>query len=366
MKEQTIGFYNGRYYTDYLPEVDELRRTGRLGDAERLILDLLNVGEEKEAIRRDGVSPELYYRLAVIYRKQNRTDDEIALLKRFVAHRPRPVQRTHQLLERLQKLMGTEVAASTQSAEVIPGLQTIDRATVTANPERVVIAGYVDVETTGLSPYYDEIIELALVLFAFDVATGEVLGVVDFYVGLREPGRPISEGAYRVHRISKEMVRGHQLDHQRASGLIDQAAFLVAHNASFDRGFLERLFPQVQAKTWFCSMNGINWARHGHQSKALQRLVAEHGIPVTHAHRSEADVMAALRLLSYRTGRGTYLSEMIGGWRPGAQPPGPIQAGPTWREVLTTPTESSATRSESKLGCLVTILGIVVALALIV
>ncbi|HLN62732.1 MAG TPA: hypothetical protein VK464_14400 [Symbiobacteriaceae bacterium] len=170
------------------------------------MLDLLVVGEEKEAVNRDGISPELYYRLAVIYRKQNRTTDEIALLKRFAAHHPRPVQRTDQLIARLQILTGSQVAASIQPIPSSSGLQALDQEVVATTPDRVVVAGYVDVETTGLSPYYDEIIELALVLSAFDITTGDVLGVVDSYVGLREPSCPISEGAWAEHGCKSARV----------------------------------------------------------------------------------------------------------------------------------------------------------------
>src|SRR4051812_230529 len=47
--------------------------------------------------------------------------------------------------------------------------------------EETAVAVFIDVETTGLSPRFDEVIEFAADLFAFNRQTGEVLGVIDSY-----------------------------------------------------------------------------------------------------------------------------------------------------------------------------------------
>ena len=51
------------------------------------------------------------------------------------------------------------------------------------------IAGFIDVETTGLSPHYHEIVEFAICLFKFERENGEVKRIVEEYAGLREPRR---------------------------------------------------------------------------------------------------------------------------------------------------------------------------------
>ncbi len=169
---------------------------------------------------------------------------------------------------------------------------------VTAS-KNVGIAGFVDVETTGLSPWSDEVIEFALVLFAFDRRTGQILGVVDDYVGLREPSIPIHPRASEVNGITLEMVRGERLDTRLIQRMLHTAEFLVAHNATFDKGFVERLFPEAcRGKPWLCSMRGVNWYNAGCSSYGLQNLLRHHGIIPTEAHRGEADVHAALVLLS--------------------------------------------------------------------
>lgn len=174
------------------------------------------------------------------------------------------------------------------------------------------IAGYIDVETTGLDPAREEVIELALVLFAYDPATGQICGIIDEYVGLREPGVPISPDAAAVHGLTEEMVRGKRLDVERVRGMAARAELLVAHNAQFDRSFIERLVPEVSTKTWLCSMSGIGWRRKGFVSRRLQDLLKVHGISVARAHRAEDDVRAAVRLLTCGGAEGvSYFQELL-------------------------------------------------------
>lgn len=181
------------------------------------------------------------------------------------------------------------------------------------------IAGFLDVETTGLSSYSDEIIEFALALFKYNRFTGEITEVFDRYVGLREPGRNIPAQATRVHGLTIEDVRGKRLDAERIEQMLDQAEFLVAHNASFDRGFVTRLFPKAQSKQWLCSMRGVKWRYQGFSSAALQHLLHCHGIKPAQAHRAGADVQCAIELMSRRNSDGTtYFLELLQGLSPGS------------------------------------------------
>jgi len=159
------------------------------------------------------------------------------------------------------------------------------------------IAGFLDVETTGLSHTYDEVIELAICLFEFDRETGEVTGIVDGYVGLREPAVPIPQQATRVHGLTHDDVTGKKLDNEIIEAMIHRAEFLIAHNAPFDRGFMTRLFHVCNQKQWLCSMRGINWKAKGFTSMALQNLLQAHHIQIERAHRAQHDVQAAIKLL---------------------------------------------------------------------
>ncbi|MBO8169451.1 MAG: DNA polymerase III subunit epsilon [Thermoanaerobacteraceae bacterium] len=179
-------------------------------------------------------------------------------------------------------------------------------------PLNVQLAGFIDVETTGLSKYRDEIVEFCMVLFSFRPDTGELLEIVEEYTGLREPGIPIHPAAARVHGLYMENVRGCKLDEARIEHLIQLADILIAHNASFDRSFVERMFPAAAAKPWYCSMRGIDWYAEGFSSRGLQNLLKAHGIEVGRAHRAEDDVKAAIKLLCQRGRNGeTYLCKML-------------------------------------------------------
>ncbi len=174
------------------------------------------------------------------------------------------------------------------------------------------VAGFLDVETTGLSPYEHEVVEFALALFTYNRLSGEIVAVVDVYTGLREPDRPIPAAATRVHGLTIDDVRGHRLDEERIERMLAQAEFLIAHNAAFDRGFVTRLFPESQAKQWLCSMRGVKWRYRGFSSAALQNLLHWHDIKPTQAHRAGDDVQCALQLLSRKDSTGnTYFWELL-------------------------------------------------------
>lgn len=168
------------------------------------------------------------------------------------------------------------------------------------------IAGFIDVETTGLNPEKDEIIEFSIVLFAFDQQTGEIKGIVDEYTGLCDPGISISKAASEIHGITKKDVKGKELNTHKIDSMIRQTDFLISHNAEFDGKFVRKLFPIAYAKAWLCSMSGIDWKGKGFHSKALQKLLKNHNIAVDEAHRAEADVKACLTLLSQKDSEGQY------------------------------------------------------------
>jgi DNA polymerase-3 subunit epsilon len=173
-------------------------------------------------------------------------------------------------------------------------------------------AAVVDVETTGLNPYRDEIVELAITLFRYDRATGRVLEIVSEYTGLRQPSLPMRRAASAVHGITRRMVRGLKLDYRRIRAILREAEFVVAHNAAFDRSFVERSMPSSRCMTWLCSLRGIDWQARGFTSRCLEDLAAAHEIVAARAHRANGDAATLLALLSHRPRRRKpYLYELL-------------------------------------------------------
>ncbi len=108
----------------------------------------------------------------------------------------------------------------------------------------------VDVETTGgLKKDSDKIIDIGLVLAEFDRVSGQVLRVLERYSGFEDPGRPIPEEITRLTGIRDEDVLEQTFDDARVEALIARADLVVAHNAPFDRGFLELRFPSMTGST---------------------------------------------------------------------------------------------------------------------
>jgi DNA polymerase-3 subunit epsilon len=183
---------------------------------------------------------------------------------------------------------------------------------VVKQPPSLGVAVVLDVETTGLSPHNDEILEMALILFRYDRSTGRVVEIVGTYSGLREPLCRIPRVASRVHGITRQAVRGKRLDYRKIRRMAAEADFVVAHNANFDRQFVERLMPSFSRRTWMCSLYGIDWLKRGFPDRSLVGLARAHGIRNTNPHRALGDAKALLALLSSKSrGRRSRLFQLL-------------------------------------------------------
>jgi DNA polymerase-3 subunit epsilon len=169
-----------------------------------------------------------------------------------------------------------------------------------------------DTETTGLDQSRDKIIELAMLRVAVDTSTGLPCGDVAVYDGLEDPGMPISKEIEAITGIADAMVRGQRLDEARIAGLLDGVSLVIAHNAAFDRPFVEARLPQFQALPWACSFADIDWKQEGQGSAKLEYLAMAQG-RFYDAHRAEVDCHALLAVLGARlpVSEQTGLSRML-------------------------------------------------------
>ena len=154
----------------------------------------------------------------------------------------------------------------------------------------------VDVETTGLDPDQDEIIELAMVPFRYAL-DGTVVEVLEPFDCLREPTKPISPEITALTGITDAMVSGKSIDPSEVSAFAAPAAVVIAHNAAFDRRFLERFSPVFSTKAWACSMSEIDWAGEGFEGTKLSYLAMAHGF-FYDRHRAANDCLAAIEILA--------------------------------------------------------------------
>lgn len=171
---------------------------------------------------------------------------------------------------------------------------------VSATPPRGAVkrALLVDVETTGLSFGSDSIIELGMILFTYDASDGRVIQVLAAESWLQDPGRPIPTHIAKLTGISDEDVRGQQIDEQRVRELATDVGLIIAHNAAFDRPFVDRHLPFLAEVYWGCSMNDVPWHTMNMPSLKLEFLLYTHASTFldTH-HRALDDCRATLHLL---------------------------------------------------------------------
>ena len=125
-----------------------------------------------------------------------------------------------------------------------------------------------DTETTGMDPAADKLIELGLLAFEYSRESCQIGRVLGSYSGLEDPGRPIPPESTAIHHITDEMVRGLRLDEPAIERLLGGAGVVIAHNAGFDRPFVEARLPVFRGLPWACSLREVPWDAAGIGSAA--------------------------------------------------------------------------------------------------
>lgn len=181
-----------------------------------------------------------------------------------------------------------------------------------AHADRVRIGAVIDVETTGLNKKSDVVIEIGVRQFLFNKITGELLKAGDSYSAFQDPGRPLSDEIKRLTGLNDEMLKGHTIDWNKVDRLLAESNIIIAHNASFDRPFIERNSTVSPTKSWGCSVKQVDWTSKGYPSQKLEILSIFHGYFVD-AHRALHDADALLHLLSHADAqsRKPYLDELL-------------------------------------------------------
>jgi len=157
----------------------------------------------------------------------------------------------------------------------------------------------VDVETTGLDPDRDAVIQFCGIPFTYDPATGRVFDIGPPLTGYDDPGRPIPPLITRLTGITDADVAGQRLDEAAIIALLEPAVLVIAHNAGFDRPFLDARLPAAfRNKHWACSVEGIPWDRYGFHSRRLEYLLYQRHQLFFNAHSAETDCQAVLHTLA--------------------------------------------------------------------
>jgi len=170
----------------------------------------------------------------------------------------------------------------------------------------------VDVETTGLDPENDAIIELALMQVVVESEGDNLVHRIVSWTRpeewLQDPGRPIPERISFLTGIDDSAVAGQRIDDDRVMEVLSNADLIIAHNARFDRAFIEQRYIELGPRPWACSMSEIDWLTLEMDGTNLGSLLMQSGRFYS-AHHAANDVWSLFKLLTSTPARFQLLDQ---------------------------------------------------------
>lgn len=178
--------------------------------------------------------------------------------------------------------------------------------------EEVIKIAFIDVETTGLDYKKEEIIELGLIVLAVGKTSAKIYEVLYKKSHLQEPSKELSEKIQKITNIKMSDLVGKKIDVEEINQQLLDVSVVVAHNAGFDRPFVEKIIPIAKLKIWSCTYSQIPWDNYGFPEKSLKNLCFYHGF-YFEAHRAVSDCEATIALATMTAPDSTenYLSKLL-------------------------------------------------------
>ena len=153
-----------------------------------------------------------------------------------------------------------------------------------------------DVETTGLDPIENRIVEIAL-------ATVENGTIVESWTTRFNPEGPV--GKTEIHGITDNDVKNAPLFREKSQEILDriQNIAVVAHNSRFDLAFLRAEFDRMgQKMPWvagICTLTISNYYQPHISRRRLSDCCEDIGISIENAHSAMGDAYATAKLFHY-------------------------------------------------------------------
>lgn len=151
----------------------------------------------------------------------------------------------------------------------------------------------IDVETTGISPEKERIIEIG----AFRPETGEVFRT------LIQPGRPLQEKITELTGITDDMLMDAPEEAEAIQALLeflDGDTILLGHNISFDHSFIVQAIRRCgYEEPLFYGIDTLKLSRvlcPELPNKKLETMVAHFGLTNERAHRAFEDAKVTVEL----------------------------------------------------------------------
>jgi DNA polymerase-3 subunit epsilon len=152
----------------------------------------------------------------------------------------------------------------------------------------------IDIETTGLSPEREKITEIAIYVYDGNK-------IIDEFVSLVDPERPIPYFITRLTGITNEMVSNAPKFYEIAKKIIEITGnrIFVAHNVEFDYGFIKAEFASLGyefKRNKLCTVKLSRKLIPGKKSYSLGKLTNDMGINIEGRHRAAGDAFATVQL----------------------------------------------------------------------
>tara|TARA_R110001632_G_scaffold1883_3_gene8456 strand:- start:48662 stop:49741 length:1080 start_codon:yes stop_codon:yes gene_type:complete len=151
-----------------------------------------------------------------------------------------------------------------------------------------------DIETTGGKFNEEGITEIAI--YKFD---GHA--IVDQFISLVNPEKPIQEFVVRLTGINNKMLRNAPKFYEVAKRIVEitKDVTLVAHNAEFDSRILKTEFDRLgfdYQRNSLCTVELSRKLIPKEKSYSLGKLCKSLGIPMSDRHRATGDALATIQL----------------------------------------------------------------------
>ncbi len=155
---------------------------------------------------------------------------------------------------------------------------------------------YLDLETTGATPFKDRITEIALVRFDNGIEVARWQTLVN-------PEQPIPVFIQQLTGINDEMVANAPKFAEVADQLLSflEGSVLAAHNVRFDHGFIKSEFKRLNytlRQKVICTVKLSRLLYPQHRSHGLDAIMLRHNITSIARHRAMGDVESILAFLA--------------------------------------------------------------------
>ena len=279
-----------------------VRGSYRYDDFKReMVLMVSDIMEAEKPVRRDTASEKrVELHLHTTFSTMDACATATDLIKQAAAWGHKAIAVTdHGVVQSFPEAFG---AAKKAGIKLIPGCEGYlieDAADIVkaAGDEEIDSSTYVvlDVETTGLNTFTDEIIEIGAVRFENGVE-------VDSFSELIDPCRPLPDKIVEITGITSAMLSGKRTLREAMPDFAKfcEGAVLVAHNAAFDMSFFKRAFPLIGREFDFVTLDTLALARNLYpniKNHKLGTLAKLFNVSLTNAHRAVHDARATALVL---------------------------------------------------------------------